>query len=106
MGVFKELNNKGYKHYYNSTIEKLDYMNNLNPELYSEIMRVVMWLNKKYHIWINVNHLPFNQKFAITITGKYQEGKEGVLLGYDFIHYSSPVSAYKEGIKFCLNNLI
>lgn len=102
MEIFKQLNKKGYKHYYEGTIEELDSMNKDNPHLHSEIMQVVMWLYEKYGIWIWVEQ-----------NGKYWNGFNSVNIkpakSY-FRSYNmfalSPTEAYEAAIEYCLNNLI
>ena len=54
MGIFKQLTKKGYKHYYEGTVEELDSMDKDNQHLHSEIMQVVMWLYEKHGVWITV----------------------------------------------------
>lgn len=79
-----------------------------NSNYYSAptIAEVLMWMYEKHGIWINIKHLPFNQKFGISITGKYQDGENGILYRYDFKHYNSPTEAYEAAIEYCLKNLI
>ena len=99
MLIFKQLNKKGYKHYYEGTIEELDSMDKDNPHLHSEIMQVIMWLYEKYGVWINV-----------TIS---QEDKWEYFIGdiktCDILYWGSKfnslIEAYKTAInKYCLNN--
>ena len=54
MEIFKQLNKKGYKHYYEGTVEELDSMDKDNQHLHSEIMQVIMWLYEKHGIWVSV----------------------------------------------------
>lgn len=70
------------------------------------IAEVVMWLYQKHGIWISVSHLPFNQKFAFRVTGKYNEDNKGILHGYTFSHYETPTEAYEAAIEYTLTNII
>lgn len=92
MEIFKELTKKGYKHYYEGTIEELDSMDKDNPHLHSEIMQVIMWLYEKHGIWISVihQHNKFFWKF-----GSYQTQE-----------FNSPTETYEAAIDYVLNNLI
>lgn len=92
MEIFKQLNKKGYKHYYEGTIEELDSMNKDNQHLHSEIMQIIMWLYEKHGIWISVihQHNKFFWKF-----GSYQTQE-----------FNSPTEAYEAAIDYVLNNLI
>ena len=103
MAIFKELNKKGYKHYYDGTVEELDSMDKDNQHLHSEIMQVIMWLYEKYKIWIQVFIL--NKTFAwkvqdvntLVITCLYAQQDKG---------YNSPTEAYEAAIEYTLNKLI
>ena len=103
MAIFKELNKKGYKHYYDGTVEELDSMDKDNQHLHSEIMQVIMWLYEKYKIWIQVFIL--NKTFAwkvqdvntLVITCLYAQQDKG---------YNSPTEAYEAAIEYTLENLI
>lgn len=101
MEIFKELNKKSYKHYYDGTIEELDNMNKNNPNLHSEIMQVIMWLYENFGIWISTQ----------------RDWDTGQCLGFEAIIEDSsgiintptsntPTEAYQIAIEYCLTNLI
>ena len=98
MEIFKQLNKKGYKHYYGGTIEELDCMDKNNPDLYSEIMQVIMWLYEKYNIWISVDPEIDTNTWFHTITHNKSETVFG--------NYSTLTEAYEKGIEHVINNLI
>ena len=54
--IFEGLEKFGYKHRYKGTIEELDKMKINNPDLHAEIMHAVIWLEKKYNVWITVRY--------------------------------------------------
>ena len=95
--MFKQLNKKGYKHYYEGTVEELDSMNKDNQHLYSEIMQVIMWLYEKHGIWISVLQHTKNSE------GKYFEA---FVNSMTFSGYNSPTEAYEVAIEYTLKNLI
>ena len=109
MKIFKQLNKKGYKHYYEGTIEELDSMDKDNQHLHSEIMQVVMWLYKKHEIW--VQPFPYDtitaaKEWTATILSlNWGEDKE-VHYEYKLGGLNSPTEAYEAAIEYCLNNLI
>jgi hypothetical protein len=82
------------------------YFENEEPLLKAEQWQVVEWFRLKFNIFIEVRHLPFNQKFGYRITGKYNEQNKGVLHPYNFTHFNSPQEAYSSAIDYVLNNLI
>jgi hypothetical protein len=99
MEIFKELNKKGYKHYYDGTIEELDSMDKNNPDLHSEIMQVIMWLFEKHGIWIEVIETDLFNKFFFQIKRKDNTRlKNG--------DYNSPTEAYLKAIEYTLTTLI
>ena len=107
MEIFKELNKKGYKHYYDGTIEELDRMDKNNPDLHSEIMQIIMWLYEKHGIWIQVKPGGkletwdfITQKKDNTFAVPYFEIKQHKPF------FNSPTEAYEAAIKYTLNNLI
>lgn len=95
MEIFKQLNKKGYKHYYDGTVEELDSMNKDNQHLHSEIMQVVMWLYEKHRIWISVLRHTKSGK------GIYFESVINIMT---FSGYNSPTEAYEAAIEHTLNN--
>lgn len=100
MEIFKQLNKKGYKHYYDGTVEELDSMNKDNQHLHSEIMQVVMWLYKKHGIWVMVGRIKYKSliRWDFYVNGNYPKQN---LMGYN-----SPTEAYEAAIEYTLNNLI
>ena len=103
MKIFKQLNKKGYKHYYEGTIEELDLMDKSNPDLYSEIMQVIMWLYEKHGIWIYISDSSARLGF------RYQIQKLKILGENNFSseeRYNSPTEAYEAAIEYCLTKLI
>lgn len=103
MKIFKQLNKKGYKHYYEGTIEELDLMDKSNPDLHSEIMQVIMWLYEKHGIWVQVFIL--NKTFA----WKFIEIEKQVswcLFSQQDKGYNSPTEAYEAAIEYVLTKLI
>lgn len=100
MEIFKQLNKKGYKHYYDGTIEELDNMDKNNPDLHSEIMQVIMWLYEKYGIWINVNRWT-NQLMDDEL---WENSFQGFVDGdaMDARYYKTPSEAYEAAIKYAL----
>ena len=103
MKIFKQLNKKGYKHYYEGTIEELDLMDKSNPDLHSEIMQVIMWLYEKHGIWIYISDSSARLGF------RYQIQKLKILGENNFSseeRYNSPTEAYEAAIEYCLTKLI
>ena len=101
--MFKQLNKKGYKHYYEGTVEELDSMNKDNQHLYSEIMQVIMWLYEKHGIWIYISDSSARLGF------RYQIQKLKILGENNFSseeRYNSPTEAYEAAIEYCLTKLI
>lgn len=116
MEIFRELNKKGYKHYYGGTIEELDNMDKNNPDLHSEIMQVVMWLYEKHGIWITP--IPRLNSWIFSIVETKTSNHES-LIDIDFYGSNAyliskgiptimmtPTEAYLEAIKYCLTKLI
>ena len=103
--IFRELNKKGYKHYYGGTIEELDSMDKNNPDLHSEIMQVVMWLYEKHGIWISIYpHGQLENKWMYLLYKVNNDITEDTSIPYK--EYNSPTEAYSEAIKEILKNLI
>lgn len=61
------------------------------------------WLREKHTIVINVTHKPFNQSYGFSITGKFQEGDQGVLQSYNFTKYDTYELALEAGLLAALN---
>lgn len=113
MKIFKQLNKKGYKHYYEGTVEELDSMDKDNQHLHSEIMQVIMWLYEKHGVWINVDSdcygvnwyshiLPCSKQVYHDL-----ELRNKVYKSRFFIDASkTPAEAYSNSIKYCLTELI
>ena len=103
MKIFKQLNRKGYKHYYEGTVEELDFMDKDNQHLHSEIMQIIMWLYEKHGIWIEVRFLESFKTFYFelininNLKGMTSKGEN---------HFNSPTEAYEAAIEYTLNNLI
>ena len=100
--MFKQLNKKGYKHYYEGTVEELDSMDKDNQHLYSEIMQVIMWLYEKHGIWITVCVIGadgFGYWLHDRNRKRLNPDNQG---GY----WLSPTEAYEAAIKYVLENLI
>ena len=106
MEIFKRLNKKGYKHYYDGTVEELDSMDKDNQHLHSEIMQVVMWLYEKHGIWVNVEYTyglnGFSWKaikieWADIIHSKYDADQDS---------FNSPTEAYEKAIEHVFKNLL
>ena len=101
--MFKQLNKKGYKHYYEGTVEELDSMNKDNQHLYSEIMQVIMWLYEKHGIWISVVQNEYLDKFQYTLIQK--KSNSWNIVDNDKL-FNSPTEAYEAAIKHCLEKII
>jgi len=71
-----------------------------------EQWQVVEWLRVNHNIFIEVRHLPFNQRFGYRITGKYNEKDKGVLYPYNFTHFNSPQETYSAAFDYVLKELI
>lgn len=106
MKIFKQLNKKGYKHYYEGTVEELDSMDKNNQHLHSEIMQVIMWLYEKHGIWIwatkDTNIKWSNDYFnyhILSLKGTVESDIGGT-------KPNSPTEAYESAIEHCLTNLI
>ncbi len=98
MEIFKELTKKGYKHYYDGTVEELDDINRNNPDLHSEIMQVIMWLYETHEIWISVD-----RHFD-----KFISKNNGVLItfyGNRKSYFDTPTEAYEAAIEYCLTKI-
>lgn len=93
MEIFKQLNKKGYTHYYSGTIEELDNMGKNNPDLHSEIMQVIMWIYEKHSIWISVLYIDDYLKFTYSIT----RCKTNCEIEYQ-CNFKTPTEAYTEAI--------
>lgn len=106
MEIFRELNKKGYKHYYGGTIEELDSMDKNNPDLHSEIMQVLMWLYEKHEIWIVVNTAIDNTWYFELYNLKDKRNAEIVVFNDISDNHNSPTEAYEAAIKYCLTELI
>lgn len=108
MKIFKELNKKGYKHYYKGTIQELDSMDKKNPDLHSEIMHVLMWLLKKHKLWIYVKK-EGGWWFPV-IENYYDEDDQGTIQEdiskMDHSYTDHPIEVYKYTIEYCLKELI
>lgn len=107
MEIFKQLSKKGYKHYYEGTIEELDSMDKYNQHLHSEIMQVIMWLYEKHGVWIRVTPIPYSENLThwrwehmstnyTTRNVSWKKQKD----------YLSPTEAYEAAIKYCLEKII
>jgi hypothetical protein len=96
MKIFKELEKIGYKHRYKGTIEELDKMKINNPNLHAELMHVIIWLEKKYNVWITVSY-DYNYK-----TYKlYHAFTKSIILGnsiYPRKSVKNPIEIYKLAI--------
>ena len=105
MKIFKQLNKKGYKHYYEGTVEELDSMDKDNQHLHSEIMQVIMWLYEKHGIWIDVSLNQFSKPkdlqwmYSIVFT-------KDCTYSHSPKSYASPTEAYETAILHTLNNLV
>ena len=116
MKIFKQLNKKGYKHYYEGTIEELDSMDKDNQHLHSEIMQVVMWLYEKHGIWVSVDWMkrikPYNSGFYCHLRGTNKSlNRDNFIVINDTLNpgyevFNSPTEAYEAAIEYILNNLI
>lgn len=101
MKIFKQLNKKGYKHYYEGTVEELDSMDKDNQHLHSEIMQVIMWLYEKHEIWVEVVK-PVRQKlFRFNV-----DNKDNINEFTSVVCFNSPTEAYEAAIEYTLNKLI
>ena len=114
MEIFKKLTKKGYKHYYEGTVEELDSMDKNNPNLHSEIMQAIIWLYEKHRIWVEVrltdNSRDYYFDYTI-ITSKDrdfndEDGFDSAKIIYDKNKHNSPTEAYEAAIEYTLNNLI
>jgi len=99
--MFKQLNKKGYKHYYEGTVKELDSMDKDNQHLHSEIMQVIMWLYEKHGIWISINREPESGVFFFSV-----DKDKGDFFYDKGCDYNSPTKAYEAAIEYTLNNLI
>ena len=116
MEIFKRLSKKGYKPYYEGTVEELDSMSKDNQHLHSEIIRVIMWLYENHGVWICVDWMsrtkPFNSGFISHLRGvnKYVNSDNFIVInntklkGYEV--FDSPTEAYEAAIEYCVKNLI
>jgi len=113
MEIFKRLSKKGYKHYYQNTVEELDSMNKDNQHLHSEIMQVIMWLYEKYGIWISVDWTPQNNgdEYPCSVYWYYFiSGEVGnpykTIDDCETSRFNSLSEAYSAAIEYVLINLI
>lgn len=107
MEIFKQLNKKGYKHYYEGTVEELDSMDKDNQHLHSEIMQVIMWLYEKHGIWIWVERFsnlfrPYAEEIGDERFGKwevwdfaYEENGERYYELHEFWEYKDAIEFWK-----------
>ena len=71
----------------------------INLELYAPTQEDLLnWLRCEHKIFINIKHIVFNQKFGYSITGKYQNGEQGILQPYGFKSFES----YEECLEIAL----
>lgn len=104
MKIFKQLNKKGYKHYYEGTVEELDSMDKDNQHLHSEIMQVIMWLYENHQIWIGVLcDAGMDMLFTFKIYST-KMGEEKCIVNGNM--YELPTEAYEAAIEYTLKNLI
>ena len=106
MEIFKELNKKGYKHYYDGTVEELDSMDKDNQHLHSEIMQVIIWLYEKHEIFIQL--FPIGEDGKMKFYSKVIINDNGWV---KIIHQisnivNSPTEAYEAAIEYTFKNLI
>jgi hypothetical protein len=105
MEIFKELNKKGYKHYYEGTVEELDSMDKDNQHLHSEIMQVIMWFYEKHGIWIYTWYSDINMTFRAWIHTLRRKGSDIIEVPVIII-CKSPTESYESAIEYTLKNLI
>ena len=101
MEIFKQLNKKGYKHYYEGTVEELEFMDKDNQHLRSEIMQVIMWLYEKHGVWITVCVIGADG-FGYWLHNKNRERLNTEDQGG---YWYSPTEAYEAAIKYCLEKI-
>lgn len=106
MEIFKELNKKGYKHYYEGTVEELDSMDKDNQHLHSEIMQVIMWLYEKHGFWISINPMHTDGLWGYEISVFCNDPYKGWFSEIKNYTFSSPTEAYEAAIKYTLKNLL
>lgn len=70
-----------------------------------DVMQAVMWIFKKYSIWIEVRYDHNTNKFWFEIVGGKDAYGEPYHAESD-IEFTSPEKAYEEAIKHTLNVLI
>lgn len=61
------------------------------------------WLRDIHSISVNITHRPHSQTYGFNITGKYNEGNQGVLKSYDFKSYETYEEALEQGLTEALN---
>lgn len=105
MEIFRQLSKKGYKHYYEGTIEELDSMDKDNQHLYSEIMHVVMWLYEKYGIWIYTKPI-LDEDGNWIFKGYVKLMNNFKAKEYQTKLLRKPTEAYEAAIKYCLKEII
>ena len=71
------------------------------------------WLMSKFNIIINIKHKPFNQKYGYSITGKYQDGDNGVLQSnewifdiYDFKTFENTYDCLEDALEEALKLIV
>lgn len=106
MKIFKQLSKKGYKHYYESTIEELDSMDKYNLHLYSEIMQVVIWLYEKHGIWIVPEMISELGQTEPKFYGRIRYFEDEFVKQENTENYNSPTESYLAAIEYTLKNLI
>lgn len=69
--------------------------------IFIELEKAKKWFRILHNYNINIFHLPFNQKFAYSVTSGYNLNN-GTVISYSFKHHSSYEEASQYAIEECI----
>jgi hypothetical protein len=101
--IFKQLSEKGYKHFTENTVEELDNLPLDSPDIITEFAHLCEWLRVNHSIWISVIQSIQGEGFDCIIYG--ESGKCGINKHPATI-IESPQEAYSSAFSYVLSKLI
>lgn len=119
--IFKQLSEKGYKHFTENTVEELDNLPLDSPDIITEFAHLCEWLRVNHEIEVGALRYTFSKgKFVgkkyMFVVEKYKKNFNPDLDEYHFeeeplessreLNYNSPQEAYSAAFDYILNNLI
>jgi hypothetical protein len=100
IGTFKKFSEKGYKHYIENTIEKLDELSLDSSDIITEFAHLCEWLRINHGIWISITYIDDILNFGYTITTIKDNCNQK-----EEYNFKSPQEAYSAAFNYILNNL-